>query len=69
MWGLDFCGLRIREEEECRGGRRSCHGLGVRRTEECRGRKEKLPWVRSQENIALRAGQLELRAVQMKHST
>jgi hypothetical protein len=29
-------------------------------------RKRMLPWVRSQENIALRAGQVELRAAQMK---
>jgi hypothetical protein len=29
---------------------------------------EKLPWVRSLENIVLRAGQLELRAAKMKHS-
>jgi hypothetical protein len=31
-------------------------------------RKEKTPWVRSQESMALRAGQLELRAAQIKHS-
>jgi hypothetical protein len=31
-------------------------------------RKRKSPWVRSQENMALRAGQLELRAAQMKHN-
>lgn len=31
-------------------------------------RKKKLPWVRSQENMALWAGQLELRAGKMKHS-
>lgn len=30
--------------------------------------KEKPPWVRSQENMALKAGQLELRTAQMKHS-
>jgi hypothetical protein len=40
----------------------------MRREEECRRRKEKLPWVRSQENVPLRTGQLELRAAQMKHS-
>ena len=34
--------------------------------EEGRRRKEKLPWVRSLENMALRAGQLELRTAQMK---
>jgi hypothetical protein len=28
----------------------------------------KRPWDRSQEGIAMRAGQLELRATQMKHS-
>jgi hypothetical protein len=32
-----------------------------------RRRKEKLLWFRSQESVALRAGQLELRAAQ-KHS-
>lgn len=31
-------------------------------------RKRKMSWVRSQESPALRAGQLELRAVQMKYS-
>ena len=31
-------------------------------------RKEKLPWVKGQENVALRAAQLELRAAQMKHN-
>ena len=30
-------------------------------------RGEKHQWVRSQESMALRAGQLELRAAQMKH--
>lgn len=48
-------------------------GLGVRRKpfeekEECKKRKEKPPWVWSQENMALRAAQLELRAAQMEHS-
>jgi hypothetical protein len=31
-------------------------------------RKEKLPWVRNQENVAMGAGQLEIREAQMKHS-
>ena len=31
-------------------------------------RKRKMSWVRSQESPALRAGQLELRAAQMKYS-
>jgi len=31
-------------------------------------RKEKLPWVKSQESMATRAAQLELRTAQMKHS-
>jgi len=30
-----------------------------------RGRKEKLPWFRSKENVALKAGQLELRTAQI----
>jgi len=30
-------------------------------------RKKRSPWVRSQENMALRASQLELRVAQMKH--
>jgi hypothetical protein len=59
-------------------GRRDIGGLrlpklGVGRRgalgeEEDRKRKEKLPWVRSKEKVPLRAGQLELRAAQMKHS-
>ena len=40
-------------------------GLGE---EEYKRRKEKLSWVRNQDNVALRAGQLEVRAAQMKHS-
>jgi hypothetical protein len=36
--------------------------------EDAEEEEEKLPWVRSQENMALGAGQLELRAAQMKHS-
>ena len=39
---------------------------GTMRREEGRRRKEKLPWVRSQENMAPRAAQLELRAAQIK---
>lgn len=31
-------------------------------------RKKKLPWVRSQENMTLWAGQLELRTAKMKNS-
>ena len=44
--------------------------MGQRRTikGKRRWKKEKPPWVGSQENMALRAGQLELRAAQMKHS-
>jgi hypothetical protein len=34
--------------------------------EEDRRRKEKPPWVRSKENVSLRASQLELRVAQMK---
>jgi hypothetical protein len=30
--------------------------------------KEKPPWVKGQENMTLRADQLELRAAQMEHS-
>ena len=44
--------------------------LGVRRNHREREkveRGEKHQWVRSQESMALRAGQLELRAAQMKH--
>jgi hypothetical protein len=46
-------------------------GLGVTEGGQGEGsrRKEKLPWVRTQENVALRAGQLELRTAQMKHSS
>ena len=39
-----------------------------RRRKKERRRKEKLPWVRSQENVDMGAGQLELRVAQMKHS-
>jgi hypothetical protein len=34
----------------------------------CRGREREITWVRNQENMALRAAQLELRATQMKYS-
>ena len=46
------------------------HGLGVagKRGGEKVRREEKPPWLRSQKNVALRAGQLELRAAQIKHS-
>jgi len=33
-----------------------------------RRRKEKPPWIRSQESMTPRPGQLELRAAQMKHN-
>ena len=36
--------------------------------EEKRRRGRKTPWFRSQESMALRTGQLELRAVHMKHN-
>ena len=39
-----------------------------RRRKKERRRKEKLPCVRSQENVAMGAGQLELSVAQMKHS-
>ena len=32
------------------------------------GEGGRLPWVRSQKNLALKAGQLDLRAAQIKHS-
>jgi hypothetical protein len=38
----------------------------MRERESEEGRKP--PWVSSQENMALRTGQLELRAAQMEHS-
>jgi len=51
-WGLGFTGLgSVRKHEE----------------EKFRSRENKLPWVRSQENMSLRAGQLESRAAQIKH--
>jgi hypothetical protein len=31
-------------------------------------RKKKLPWVKGQESVALKASQLELRVAQMEHS-
>lgn len=34
----------------------------------CRRRKEKWPWVKREENVAVRAVQLELRGAQIKHS-
>jgi hypothetical protein len=44
-------------------------GLGVKGDHEGREvqerRKEKLPWVRSQEKVALRAAQSEIRAAQI----
>jgi hypothetical protein len=43
-------------------------GVSEEDHEKSRRRKEKPPWVRSKEDMALRAGQLELRAAQMKHS-
>ena len=52
-------------------GKRSKRWKGDERArgkEEDRKRKEKLPWVRSKEKVPLRAGQLELRTAQMKHS-
>ena len=44
-------------------------GLGVRGDVKGRGKKgrRRIPLVRSQERMALRDGQLELRAAQMKH--
>ena len=53
-WGLGFTCLGSEEDHE--------------EEEECRKRKDKLPWVRSQENLTLTfwAGQMGLRAVQME---
>ena len=47
------------------------HGLGGQRGHTRKKKvqeKETPPWVRNKENRVLRAGQLELRAAQMKHS-
>ena len=44
-WGLGFPGLGVRERPQGRS--------------KCRMRNEKPPWVRSQEKVVLRAGQLE----------
>ena len=49
--GLDFLGLGVR---------------GDLKRREKKGRR-RIPLVRSQESMALRDGQLELRAAQMKH--
>ena len=58
--GIRIPRLEVRGEPQCGvgGGRR------WRRTETERDQ----PWVRSQENMAPRIGQLELKAAQIKHS-
>ena len=39
----------------------------MRREKKGQEKRKKLSWVRSKENVPLRAGQLEFRAAQMKH--
>lgn len=53
-WGGD--GGREGRSRKMRGRRKEDDGKG----------KKMSPWVRSQENMALRPGQLELRSAQMK---
>jgi hypothetical protein len=40
----------------------------MRKKESEEEEEEKWPWVKTQESVILKAAQLELRAVQMKHS-